>query len=320
MAQGVLGMNARNAGFIQGFNDRKHYPLVDDKLQTKRLALAASIAVPHLYGVISTPQEARGLPNLVAGHEQFVIKPAHGSGGDGIMVVTGNSPRRGGQYRLIDDSLVSAADINYHVSNIISGRYSLGGHRDCAMIEYFVQADDAFAAVSYRGVPDVRVLVFQGYPVMAMVRLPTRQSHGKANLHQGAVGAGVDLLTGQTRHAVLDGDSVDEHPDTGESVVGIQVPSWATLLELSARCYELTGLGYLGVDLVLDREHGPLILELNARPGLAIQIANQTGLLRRLAIVGNRPPPREVADRLRFVRDEIAPIRGDRVPLATAIS
>ena len=38
---------------------------------------------------------------------------------------------------------------------------------------------------------------------MAMLRLPTKASGGRANLHQGAIGAGVDLVTGVTHHAVL---------------------------------------------------------------------------------------------------------------------
>ncbi|HMW73587.1 MAG TPA: sugar-transfer associated ATP-grasp domain-containing protein, partial [Cellvibrionaceae bacterium] len=56
-------------------------------------------------------------------------------------------------------------------------------------------------------------------------------------------------------------------------------------LELACGCYDMTGLGYLGVDLVLDRDLGPLLLELNARPGLSIQIANKAGLLPRLQAV-----------------------------------
>jgi hypothetical protein len=47
----------------------------------------------------------------------------------------------------------------------------------------------------------------------------------------------------------------------------------------------MTGLGYIGCDLVLDRKLGPLILELNARPGLAIQIANGAGLSLRLQAI-----------------------------------
>jgi glutathione synthase/RimK-type ligase-like ATP-grasp enzyme len=41
-------------------------------------------------------------------------------------------------------------------------------------------------------------------------------------------------------------------------------------------------LGYLGVDIVLTPDKGPILLELNARPGLGIQIANLAGLVPRL--------------------------------------
>ena len=116
---------------------------------------------------------------------------------------------------------------------------------------------------------------------MAMVRLPTRLSGGKANLHQGAIGIGVDLATGMTLGGVSHNDAIDYHPDTLKPIVDIQVPYWDKILEIAAGCYELTGLGYLGVDIVLDKELGPLMLELNARPGLNIQIANREGGLKR---------------------------------------
>ena len=300
--RGVLGMNARNGDFVQRYNPRRLYPLVDDKLETKRLALSAGIAVPELYGTMSTPGETSHFAAIVADQQEFVIKPAHGSGGDGILVISGQSARRRGLYRLIDGSFMTDAEIRFHVTNIISGRYSLGGHRDCAMVEYCVRADPVFDHVSYRGIPDVRVLVFRGYPVAAMVRLPTRASHGKANLHQGAVGTGVNLASGRTSYGVIDNAVTDEHPDTGELIAGIQLPNWDTLLDLAARCYELTGLGYQGVDLVLDRERGPLILELNARPGLGIQIANRMGLEERLRRIEAEPEGAPVQQRLALAR------------------
>jgi len=301
---GILGMNKRNADFIMGYNQRRLYPLVDDKLQTKRLALAAGIAVPELYGVMETPHDSMKLESIVEGRTDFVIKPAHGSGGDGILVISGQSARRQGVYRLVDGSFISAAAIRYHITNIVSGRYSLGGNRDCAMVEYCVQPDSVFENVSFRGVPDVRVLVFRGYPTMAMVRLPTRTSHGKANLHQGAVGVGIGMTSGMTLFGVQQNDTIEDHPDTGEPIAGIQVPQWDVLLDLAARCYELTNLGYMGVDLVLDRDHGPLILELNARPGLSIQIANRSGLLQRLQRIQGQPDGLPVAERIAVTRRE----------------
>lgn len=300
-AAGVLGLNERNCEFIMRHNPRRLYPLVDDKLATKRLALAAGIAVPELYGTIESYHDIRRLPGIVAGHRDFVVKPAQGSGGDGILVVAGRSRDRD-VYRLVDGTLLDGAAMEHHLSNILAGQYSLGGHRDVALIEYCVRFDATFNEHAYRGVPDIRVIVFRGYPVMGMVRLPTRRSHGKANLHQGAVGAGVDLATGLTTSGVSGNLTVTEHPDTGAAIAGLAIPSWEHLLTIAAGCHELTGLGYIGVDIVLDREFGPMLLELNARPGLNIQIANRAGLRPRLARVEALPAGAPVAERVAFAR------------------
>ena len=277
--RGVLGINRRNADYVYLSNPRRLFPLVDDKLETKRLAIEAGMAVPELYGVIAEQHEIDDLPRLLDGREDFVLKPAHGSGGNGIMVIAGC---RGERFRKASGELVDREELFHHVSNGLSGLYSLGGQRDRVMVEYRVRVDPLFERITYKGVPDLRTIVFRGYPVMAMVRLPTRASDGKANLHQGAVGVGIDLATGRTLGGVLGNEPVGEHPDTDHGLTGIEIPGWQELLELAARCYDITGLGYLGVDVVLDREHGPLILELNARPGLNIQIANRQGLRGRL--------------------------------------
>ena len=304
--RGVLGLNERNAAYVQSFNERRLYPLVDDKLRTKQLALNAGIAVPELYGVMINQRDVRQLSEIVKTRHDFVIKPARGTGGDGILVVAGHSSRRKGLYRLVDGNYINEADIRHHVSNIISGQYSFVGSRDQALIEYRVETDPFFAPVSFRGVPDIRVLVFCGYPVMAMVRLPTRRSRGKANLHQGAVGAGIDLATGTTLSGVLGNEIVNEHPDTGEPIAGLEIPRWDHFLALAARCYELTGLGYLGVDIVLDGTLGPLILELNARPGLNIQIANKVGLKGRLAFIESLEQVHRPEEKVAFVREAFA--------------
>ena len=279
---GVLGINRRNTEYTLKYNSRDRYPLVDDKLQTKELALKANIAVPQLYGVIATEYQVRRFAEVVEPYEDFALKPSRGSGGSGILVVVGRSKD---MYRQVDGSLLTWQQVAYHLSNIISGMHSLGGQPDKALIEYRVHFDPLFEAISYQGVPDIRVIVFLGVPVMSMVRLPTRMSGGKANLHQGAIGAGIDLATGTTLTAVLRNSIVREHPDTGYPVSGVKIPHWEKLLKIAAQCNELTGLGYIGVDLVLDKERGPLILEMNARPGLNIQIANRAGLLPRLRLV-----------------------------------
>jgi alpha-L-glutamate ligase-like protein len=294
---GVVGINRRNAEYTLGYNQRKYYPLVDDKLKTKKLAQDAGIAVPELYGVIAKQSDIKHVAEILARHDEYVIKPAQGSGGDGILVMS-RGPR--GYYRRVNGTLMSDDELGYHLSNLLGGSYSLGGQPDVALIEYCVNFDPVFEKITYQGVPDVRIIVFLGVPVMSMVRLPTRMSDGKANLHQGAIGVGVDIATGTTLTAVWRNTIVTEHPDTLNPVSGTVVPHWDKLLELAASSFALTNLGYQGIDIVLDRDKGPMILEINARPGLNIQIANRAGLRHRIELV-----QREVAN-LKTMDDRIA--------------
>lgn len=283
--KGILSINQRNSDFILRYNDRKNFPLVDNKIKTKKLALESDIAVPPLYDVISSEYQLRNLENIIANYHDFVIKPAHGAGGDGILVITG---KVFGKFRQINGKFLTFGELSHHLSCILSGAYSLGGHPDLAIIEHRVVVDPVFNDISYEGVPDIRVVSLLGYPAMAMVRLPTRLSGGKANLHQGAIGVGINLSTGCTRHAVFQNNIIDYHPDTLLPIAGIKIPHWNKILAIAAKTYELTKLGYLGVDIVLDKFHGPLMLELNARPGLNIQIANQQGALVKYRLIEQR--------------------------------
>ena len=296
---GILSINQRNADYVLRYNPRKLYPLVDDKLKTKKLAIQAGIAVPKLYEVIETEHQIKNIENILLGYKDFVIKPANGAGGDGIIVIT---DRVFGRYRQINGKLITPQEISYHLSCLLSGAYSLGGHADYAIIEHRVVVDPVFQEVSYEGIPDIRIITLLGYPAMAMVRLPTRLSGGKANLHQGAIGVGINLGTGKTLGGVFQNDAIDYHPDTLQPIVDITVPFWEKILEIAASCYELTGLGYLGVDIVLDKDHGPLMLELNARPGLNIQIANREGALKRYKAIEARAAlgKESVAERVAF--------------------
>lgn len=279
---GIMGINRRNADYVLKFNKRRLYPLVDDKILTKERALAAGIRVPEMYGIISTEKEIEQLGKIIENHNDFVIKPAQGAGGDGILVI---ADRFEGRYKTVSGKIVSHEEIEYQISSILTGLYSLGGSRDRALIEYRVTPDPIFKSISYEGVPDIRIIVLMGYPVMAMLRLPTRQSNGKANLHQGAIGVGVDLASGVTLEGTWLNNKIKKHPDTANAVDGVQLPNWDGFMELAASCYELCGLGYIGVDMVLDQDKGPMILELNARPGLNIQIANNCGLAKRTKVV-----------------------------------
>lgn len=272
---GILGMNCRNYAVISWCNRRRLYPLVDDKVQTKLLANKVGINTPGLIGVIEHQYEVKNFLQVVEGYSEFVIKPAHGSGGKGVLVIKNYT----------NDSFITTSgkqltfnEIYQHISNILSGLYSLGGKYDVAVVEELVHFSNIFEKYSYQGIPDVRVIVYKGYPAMAMTRLSTSESGGRANLHQGAIGVGLDIQTGHSLRAVQHNKPILIHPDTKADLLSIEVPLWREHLEIAAKAYEMTGLGYMGADIVLDRDRGPMMLELNARPGLAIQIANGRGL------------------------------------------
>ncbi len=300
---GVLGMNARNIDYIAGYNKRSLYSIVDNKLLTKKAAQSAGITVPELLGTIESQWQLRKLGQLLEPHSQFVIKPTRGSGGKGIFVI--NSRKKdifikpsGREYRL--------NDIHRHVNNILSGLYSLGGKPDYAMIEAMINYDPVFDNYTYEGVPDIRIIVFLGFPVMAMLRCATHSSDGRANLHQGAIGVGISLSTGQTLFAVQRNRRIERHPDTDKPFADLCIPHWQQVLELAAGCYEMTSLGYLGCDMILDRNKGPMILELNARPGLAIQMACAAGLKKRLEAIENMEPEERSmspAERVHYIQN-----------------
>ncbi len=302
---GVMGMNRRNISYISPYNPRNLYPLVDDKLRTKRLALEHGVATPALLGVIDNQHDVMKVSELVADHAGFCVKPANGSGGKGILVVTRAAD---GSLRRSNGRALEITDVQRHVSNILAGLFSLGGAPDVAMFEALLEVDDALGAYTFEGVPDVRVIVFSGFPVMAMIRLSCAASNGKANLHQGAVGVGIDIVSGRAVRAVQRNQPIVVHPDTGRDLLSLRVPQWDTLLELACACADMTGLGYLGVDLVLDRTQGPMLLELNARPGLTIQIANGAGLLPRLRRIENLPRAGSIGkgERIAFARRHFA--------------
>lgn len=279
---GVLGMNRRNAEYTLRWNDRSLYPRVDNKLLTKRMCEEAGIPVPRLLACARHHGEVRELRKQLADCAEFALKPARGAMGNGIVVIVA---REGHRLLRVGGRWIDGEGLLYHARSIVSGLYSLAGRPDIALVEERLIVHPDLAAIASDGVPDVRVIIYRGVPVMAMTRLPTHASGGRANLHQGALGVGIDLASGVTVHAVQSNRPIGRHPDTGERVIGRLVPGFDEVLAIAVRSADCTGLGYVGADIVVDAHRGPLVLELNARPGLAVQLANRAGLVPRLRAV-----------------------------------
>jgi alpha-L-glutamate ligase-like protein/uncharacterized protein (TIGR02421 family) len=283
---GVLGINARNLLYIRPLNKKKAIKLADSKLKSKSFLSARGIPVPKLYGMIRGVDEIdkfdfSSLPN------SFVLKPNRGAGGEGIIPVW---DRRDGKYILSGGQEWTQDQLEEHIADIISGRFSISGISDIAFFEQLLICDERLAKFAYKGLPDLRIVVYNLIPIMAMLRLPTRASKGKANLHQGAVGVGIDIAKGQATHIVQGTRILDEVPDAGE-IRGLEIPYWDEILMISSQLQMATNLGYMAADISIDQNSGPVLLEVNARAGLGLQIANLAPLRRRLEQVANVKVP-----------------------------
>lgn len=282
----ALGLNRRNQDFVLRLNPPPLVALVDHKVRTKDVLAQHGLPVPETFGRYARHRELPLLAREVEARPTFVLKPARGAGGEGVLVI---AARSGDRLVKTSGASLRVNDLIAHAADIIAGAFSLSQARDEALLEHRLVPEPTLAAYSPGGIPDVRVVVFRGVPLMAMLRLPTRASDGRANLHVGGVGVGIDLKTGRAVHAIQRDQAIVVHPDTQQPLSAIQTPCWEEILLLAARAWDAIPLGYFGIDVVIDRERGPVILELNARPGLSIQLANHRGLRRTLETLRVRP-------------------------------
>jgi alpha-L-glutamate ligase-like protein len=296
----LLGLNRRNHDLIARYNPRALFQIVDHKVKTKSALSALNLPAAETLAVYHTHREIADFVGQSRNWPEFVVKPAQGAGGEGIIIIVG---RRATDFVSSGGRVLSARDMESHLSDILSGIYSLNQRYDDALVESRLVPHTMLGRLSFRGLPDIRVIVFRGVPLMAMLRVATRRSRGRANLHAGGIGIGIDLVTGKTTHALWGETWTAAHPDTGAPLCGVQLPCWGELLMVAARCADAVALGYLGVDLTVDEKGKPLVLELNARPGLSIQLANRRGLRPLIEEVERRNLRHlTVTERVRFGR------------------
>lgn len=283
----ILGMNARMIDYIVKANSHESIRIANNKLATKRTLQKNGLGTPRLFSIIRNRAELKKfrwtkLPS------SFVLKPTSSSGGSGIVVVFGRNKK--GNWVKADKSEIFIPELRSHILDILDGNFSKGNVPDTAFFEQRVKIHADLKQYCVKGIPDVRVITYNQVPVMAMLRLPTEQSSGRANLHMGGIGVGIDLSSGITTAAIQNRSPIDILPHNRLRIAGLKIPYWDDILMLAARASMACGLNYAGIDIAIDREDGPLVLELNARPGLDIQFANLAPLKSRLKRVEGLKP------------------------------
>ncbi len=278
----ILGMNARNLTYIRPNNLKRAKRLADDKIRSKKLLIKNKLPVLKLIAQISSHKTLENFDWSIL-PPSFVLKPNNGLGGGGILVVYARKKGVENEWIKSDGSIVNVEDLKNHVQSILDGGFSISNMPDIAFFEERTQIIKDFKPYSYKGIPDIRVIVYNKVPIMAMLRISTKDSGGKANLQQGGIGIGIDMAQGVTTTAVHGKGKIVEYlPGSRLLLSGIKIPHWNEILTLAVKAQEVSGLGFLGADIAIDKNYGPVFFELNARPGLAIQIANMTGLKKRL--------------------------------------
>ena len=148
----------------------------------------------------------------------------------------------------MDGSVTTLNDLKLHVLDILEGRFNRLNLQDTAIIEERVYKHPKFRRYAYQGTPDVRIIVFNKVPVMAALRLPTPESKGRANIHQGAIMVGIDLATGTTTTASHWDRPISRVPESNFRLAGLEIPDWDRMMELAVMVQENVALGYMAVD------------------------------------------------------------------------
>ncbi|GBF20473.1 MULTISPECIES: sugar-transfer associated ATP-grasp domain-containing protein [Arenibacter] len=271
--QGIIGLNRRNLDLIYPNNHKRDYKLADDKVKTKEILHSNKIACADTYAVIRNVSDIKREWAKCINYGAIAVKPANGSGGGGIKIIKKEEDGTWSNSGI----KITERQIFQHITAIVSGFFSRGDGDHC-LIEECIVPHPFFAEIYDEGVPDFRIITLKNTPIMSMLRMPTSKSGGMANLHQNGVGIGVDMVNGRLTQ-VYDGKNYrDHHPDNPKSIKGVTIPFWKEIMALSIATSKAFPLDYLGIDLVIDKTKGPQIMEVNVRPGLAIQLVNQCGL------------------------------------------
>src|SRR5256712_734074 len=183
----ILTMVVRNRDFVAKYNPTGVMARAG-KDAVRKLLQPYGIPVAQTYLTINRQGEMDSFRDWMSIHNTFAIKPDRGYGGGGILLLQ-KGGWDGGYYKNIGVLDVPPLECPFRPpldgeDHLDGGAWRLGG---------LVAQDSSLRKIAPVGLADFRIISFLGYPVMAMMRIPTSSSGGKANLHSGAVAAGVQI-------------------------------------------------------------------------------------------------------------------------------
>ena len=301
---GILWINARNLQYIKKFNPKKAIRLADNKYKTKRFLSARWIPVPETYDIIKDRKQLYAYDFSKLPVDDFIVKPVRGSRGRGIYRVKLEKEKleAGFLESLSFDKILSPLSVNAstscrykiswkyiddasfrrHLVDILDGKNSLTSRKDTIMLEEVLIPGSWFEQFCAWGLSDIRVIVFNLIPVAAMLRIPTEQSDGKANLDRGAVAMWVEIGSGRIYSMYYKGKIYTKDFPPEYAPFAHQYLSYRDdILSYSSKIQYFANLWYLALDRVITSD-GPKLLEINARAWLKFQNVAVLPLKKRL--------------------------------------
>ncbi len=275
---GLLWQNARNLNYIKGSNFAVARKMADSKLKTKEFLKSKWVSVPETLYIIKKYKDINSeiLEKL---EPPFVVKPNNWYGWKWILIFDSKDSL----WNFVSNTweIYDKDRMLNHFSYILDWFFSLSGTRDKVLIERKIILSNEIDLLWKYWLPDIRVIVYNMVPVIAMLRVPTKESDWKANLHGGACWVGIDIWTWKLTFITRKSKIIKSIPWIWD-VRWIKIPSWEKMLKLAVKVQQITKIKYLWCDIVLDEKLWPLLLEMNIRAGLEVQISNLAPLKSRL--------------------------------------
>ena len=274
----ILWMNKRYLKYIKAFNPKKDMKLADSKLKTKKLLQDLDIPSPKLIDVIKNRKQLQNYDFSKFEWEEFVVKPNKWSKWKWILIckmINKNIVK-------ISWQLIDIDTFKKQIADILDGRYSMTMWADIAFIEEKIIPWDDFSIFCEYGLADIRLITMQLVPVMAMLRYPTKESDGKANIAAGWVWFWIDIASGKITSMYHNRKIyIKEFPEDYKQFQWKQISYWDDILLYSSQIQYFTNIWYLWLDWTIAQPW-PNLIEINAMAGMEIQLVNGEWLENRL--------------------------------------